>query len=165
MDIRVRNAEPNDLAALTEIYNYYVVNTPVTFDLEPYSVAARKPWFEQFATHGRHRLLVAETGGTIVGYAGTMRFRAKPGYDTTVETTIYCAHDAGGKGVGSKLYAALFEQLRREDIHGFVAGYALPNEATAALHLKFGFEVVGVFKENGRKFGTYWDVCWLERGA
>ena len=75
MDIRVRNAEPNDLAALTEIYNYYVVNTPVTFDLEPYSVEARKPWFEQFATHGRHRLLVAEMGGTIVGYAGTMRFR------------------------------------------------------------------------------------------
>jgi phosphinothricin acetyltransferase len=70
-----------------------------------------------------------------------------------------------GKGIGNRLYAELFERLKGEDIHRFVAGYALPNAATEALHRRFGFTVVGVFNENGRKFGKYWDVCWVERMA
>jgi phosphinothricin acetyltransferase len=161
MDIRIRPAVRDDLERLTEIYNYYVIHTPVTFDVEPYTVERREAWFAQFGTKGRHRLLVAEEGGAVLGYAGTTRFRPKAAYDTTVETTIYCDANATGKGIGSRL----FEALRGEDIHRFVAGYALPNPATAAIHERFGFKVVGVFSENGRKFGTYWDVCWVERTA
>ena len=164
-EARIRPAACADLPRLTEIYNYYVVHTPVTFDVEPYTVEGREAWFAQFGTAGRYRLMVAESDPGVIGYAGTTRFRPKAAYDTTVETTIYCAPDAAGKGVGSRLYAALFETLRGEDIHRFVAGYALPNPATAAIHARFGFKVVGVFSENGRKFGKYWDVCWVERGA
>jgi phosphinothricin acetyltransferase len=164
-DVRIRPAVPGDLPRLTEMYNYYIINTPVTFDIEPYTVERREPWFAQFAPTGRHRLLVAESDGRVIGYAGTMRFRPKAAYETTVETTIYCAPDAAGKGIGSRLYAALFETLRGEDIHRFVAGYTLPNPATAAIHARFGFKVVGVFSEQGRKFGRYWDVCWTERAA
>ena len=164
-EVRIRPAERRDLPRLTEIYNYYVVNTPVTFDIEPYTVERRETWFAQFAPIGRHRLLVAESDAGVVGYAGTTRFRPKAAYDTTAETTIYCAPEAAGKGLGKRLYAALFEALRGEDIHRFVAGYALPNAATAAIHQRFGFKVVGVFSENGLKFGKYWDVCWTERPA
>jgi phosphinothricin acetyltransferase len=163
--VEIRLAERRDVSRLTEIYNYYVVNTPVTFDVEPYSVERRQGWFEQFAPTGRHRLLVAESETNVLGYAGTTRFRPKAAYETTVETTIYCAPEAVGKGIGKRLYAALFDALRGEDIHRFVAGYALPNAATAAIHERFGFKVVGVFSENGRKFGKYWDVCWVERAA
>ena len=164
-ETRIRPAGRADLARLTQIYNYYVVNTPVTFDVEAYTVERRETWFAQFGTAGRYRLLVAEDEAGVVGYAGTMRFRPKAGYDTTVETTIYCAPEAVGKGIGGRLYAALFEAVRGEDIRRFVAGYALPNPATAALHARFGFKVVGVFTEVGRKFGKYWDVCWLERAG
>ncbi len=163
--VNIRTAERRDLPRLTEIYNYYVINTPVTFDVEPYTVERREAWFAQFGATGRHRLLVAESADGIVGYAGTTRFRPKAAYDTTAETTIYCAPEAVGGGIGRQLYAALFEALRGEDIHRFVAGYALPNPATAAIHEKFGFKVVGIFSENGRKFGKYWDVCWTERAA
>ncbi len=165
MEVRIRPAVREDLARLTEIYNYYVVHTPVTFDVEPYTVELRASWFSQFAATGRHRLLVAEQNGQVLGYAGTTRFRPKAAYETTVETTIYCDPQATGKGIGRRLYASLFEALRGEDIHRFVAGYALPNPATAAIHERFGFKVVGVFSENGRKFGKYWDVCWVERAA
>jgi phosphinothricin acetyltransferase len=162
-EIRIRPAVRGDLARITEIYNYYVVNTPVTFDVEAYTVEQREAWFAQFGATGRHRLLVAEENGIVMGYAGTTRFRPKAAYETTVETTIYCAPEAAGKGIGTQLYARLFEELKGEDIHRFVAGYALPNAASEALHQRFGFKVVGIFSENGRKFGKYWDVCWTER--
>jgi phosphinothricin acetyltransferase len=162
-DMRIRTAERGDLARITEIYNYYIVNTPVTFDVEPYTVERREAWLAQFNAVGRHRLIVAEENGVLMGYAGTTRFRPKAAYETTVETSIYCAPEAVGKGIGKRLYAKLFEMLSGEDIHRFVAGYVLPNAASEALHRRFGFEVVGVFSENGRKFGKYWDVCWAER--
>lgn len=161
--ISIRTAVRADLPQITELYNHYVVNSVVTFDIEPYTTERRATWFDQFAPRGRHRLLVAEEGGALVGYAGTTRFRPKAAYDTTVETTIYCAPDVAGKGIGSALYATLFENLKEEDVNRFVAGYTLPNAASAALHAKFGFRPVGVFSEVGRKFGKYWDVQWLEK--
>jgi phosphinothricin acetyltransferase len=164
-EVRIRPAVRGDLPRITEIYNYYVLNTPVTFDVEAYTVERREAWFAQFAVSGRYQLLVAEHDGIVVGYAGTTRFRPKAAYETTVETTIYCALEAAGKGIGKGLYSELFGRLKGEDIHRYVAGYVLPNPASDALHRRFGFEVAGVFHENGRKFGKYWDVCWMERPA
>jgi len=163
MTIRIRPANRADLTRLTEIYNYYVVHTPVTFDVEPYTVERRAAWFEQFALTGRYRLVVAEEDGLVMGYAGTTRFRVKPAYDTTVETTVYSSPEAVGKGVGRKLYAGLFDALADEDIHRIVGGYTLPNAASAKLHAMFGFKSVGIFSEVGYKFGRYWDVQWTER--
>ena len=159
----IRAAARGDLPRITAIYNYYVLNTPVTFDVEAYTVERREAWFAQFGATGRYRLMVAEENGVVMGYAGTTRFRPKAAYETTVETTVYCAPEAVEKGIGRRLYAELFAMLRGEDIHRFVAGYVFPNAASEALHRRFGFKVVGVFSENGRKFGKYWDVCWVER--
>ena len=162
-ELHIRPANHADLPRLTEIYNHYVAHTPITFDLEPYTVERRSAWFEQFALTGRYRLLVAEENGKVIGYAGTTRFRVKPAYDTTVETTIYSSPETLGKGVGRKLYAALFAAIAGEDINRIVAGYTLPNPASARLHDHFGFRRVGVFSEVGFKFGKYWDVAWTER--
>lgn len=161
--VSIRVATLADLPRLTEIYNHYVVNTPVTFDVEPYTVERRRMWFDQFAPTGRYRLLVAEEQGIVLGYAGTTRFRPKSAYDTSVETTVYCAPEATGRGIGARLYSALFSSIAGEDIHRILAGYALPNPASAALHERFGFTLVGVFTENGRKLGRYWDVAWSQR--
>ncbi len=159
----LRAARPGDLPALVAIYNHYVEAGPVTFDLEPFEVEARRPWFEQFAATGRHRLLVAEADGALAGYACSHRFRLKPAYDPTVETTIYLAPGQVGRGLGTALYTALFETLRTEDVHRAYAGITLPNPASERLHARFGFEPVGVFHEVGRKGGRYWDVGWYEK--
>jgi phosphinothricin acetyltransferase len=162
-DILLRPAAPGDLPRITEIYNHYVINTPVTFDIAPYTPETRLPWFQQFALTGRHRLVVAEEAGLVLGYAGTTRFRPKAAYDTTVETTIYCAPEATGKGIGSRLYTALFAAIENEDINRIVAGFTLPNAASRTLHERMGFKSVGIYSEVGRKFGRYWDVAWMER--
>ena len=162
-ELSIRPAVRTDLPRVTDIYNYYVINTPVTFDMEPYTVERRAAWFDQFGPTGRYRLVVAEENGMALGYAGTMRFRPKAAYETTVETTIYCAQEAIGKRIGSLLYGALFDAIKNEDVHRIVAGYTLPNDASAALHARCGFKPVGIYTEVGRKFGRYWDVQWTER--
>lgn len=91
MSLALRAARSEDLPRLTEIYNHYVIHSPATFDLEPKTLEQRADWVAQFAATGRHRLIVAEEAGTVLSYAGTTRFRLKPAYDRTVETTIYCA--------------------------------------------------------------------------
>src|SRR5260370_5826028 len=102
--ILIRLATKDDLPRLTEIYNYYVVNTPVTFDIEPYTVERRATWFQQFGPTGRYRLLVAEENGGGVGYTGTTRFRPTAAYATTVETTNYCDLIAARKAIGKRCY-------------------------------------------------------------
>jgi phosphinothricin acetyltransferase len=159
----IRPARESDLERLTEIYNYYIMHTPITFDLEPFSVVERGEWFRHYSASGPHRLLIAETDGRVVGYVTSSRFRPKAAYETSVETTIYLAPEATGRGVGSALYAALFAALADEDLHRAYAGVTLPNPASVALHRKVGFRSIGVYREVGRKFGKYWDVEWFEK--
>ena len=162
-DVTVRRATEVDLARINEIYNHYVLTSPVTFDLEVISVELRSEWFARHAPVGPHRLLVAEEDGTVLGYADSHQFREKQAYDTTVETTVYCAPGAIGRGIGRRLYAALFDALRDEDLRMALAGITLPNDASVALHERFGFTPSGVLHEVGRKFDRYWDVAWYEK--
>jgi len=155
-------AEP-DLPALTAIYNHYVLSTAITFDVTAFSPEQRREWFDAHPLTGRHRLIVAEEDGQVVGYATTSRWRPKPAYDTTVESGVYCRHDATGRGIGTLLYRSLFELLAHEDVHQIVAGVALPNDASMRLHERAGFRQVGVFHGVGRKFDRFWDVAWFER--
>jgi phosphinothricin acetyltransferase len=160
----IRPAAESDLPALTEIYNHYVVNSSITFDVRPLTVDERRPWFDEHAPTGRHRLLVAvENAHACVGYATSSRWRPKAAYDTTVEVSIYCHPDVVGHGCGTRLYSALFAALAEEDVHAIVAGVSLPNPASIALHKRFGFRSVGVFNQVGRKFGKLWDVEWFQR--
>ncbi len=159
----IRPAREEDLERINEIYNHYVIETAITFDLEPISMQQRRAWFDRYATSGRHRLFVAEEGSVVVGYADSHRFRDKAAYDTTVEVTVYCAPDATGRGIGTTLYSALFEALVGEDLRMAATGITLPNDASVALHERFGFTLAGVTHDVGRKFDRYWDVAWYEK--
>lgn len=158
----VRYAVASDLPALTEIYNHYVVNTAVTFDIEPFTVDQRQEWFAHYRDTGPHQLLVAATGDEVVGYATSSRFRTKPAYDTSVEVTVYLDPGATGGGIGSALYGRLFAELSGQQLHRAYAAIAIPNEPSVALHRKFGFTETGTMTEVGRKFGKWWDVLWME---
>jgi len=160
---RVRPGRARDLAAITRIYNHYVSTTGITFDVDPHPVDARRAWFDQFGDAGPLRLFVAETAGEVVGYCGTLRFRQKPAYETSVEVTIYCDPERVQRGLGRALYTALFESLRGEDLRRAFAGITLPNDPSIRLHERFGFSHIGTFSEAGRKLGRYWDVAWYEK--
>lgn len=163
-DVTIRPAGLNDLRRLTEIHNYYVVNTHITFDVQSFEPEQRQPWFNEHSDGRRYRVLVADDSEEgVLGYACTGRFRTKEAYGTTVEASVACRPDATGRGLGKLLYAALFEAIADQDINRIVAGIAQPNPASNALHQGFGFKPVGTFSQVGRKFDKYWDVLWMER--
>jgi phosphinothricin acetyltransferase len=162
--LAIRSGKAADIPRITEIYNHYVANTAISFDIEPWSTEKRlSSWFSQYSESGPYRLLVAELNGQAIGYASSSQFRSKAAYCLSVETSIYIDPSELGKGFGTQLYRALLEQLAATDLHRAYGGVTLPNEASIGLHKKLGFKEVGVFSQVGYKFGQYYDVCWLEK--
>lgn len=162
-EVVVRPAVDSDLPAVTDLYNHYVVGTTSTFDLEPVSVEARRDWFGHYNPVGRHRLLLAVDGDGLLGYATSSSFLDRAAYASSVESSVYLDPSAQGRGIGSRLYERLLAELAEEDVHRAYAGIALPNDASVALHLRFGFHHVGTYSEVGRKLGRWVDVAWYER--
>ena len=156
-------AVEDDLPRIAEILNYTVLNSDASFATRPATVDDLRDWFAQFAPTGPYRLVVARRAGLVVGYACSQPYRQHEAFRETVEVSI--ALDAGcrGRGVGSALYRALFGGLAGEPVHVAVAGIALPNDASVALHRKFGFTEVGTFREYAVKNGRYISSLWMQR--
>lgn len=159
----IRPAIHSDLEGLNGVYNAYVLESPATFDIEPVSMERRLEWFEHYRPDGRYRVFVACEGPKVVGFATSSRFMERKAYETSVTTSVYCRMGCEGRGIGSALYRALFDALAFEDVHRAYGGITMPNPASVALHEKFGFKQVAYFTEQGRKFGRYWDVVWMEK--
>lgn len=158
-DVSIRHVEQSDLPELLAIYNYYVVNTPVTFDLEPRTLAQRQEWLDGFSRTGKYQCFVALRGDRPIGWCCSARLKEKAAYDTSIETSIYVTPGESGKGLGRRLYQTLFAALAGEDIHRVFGGITLPNEASVGLHRAMGFKHIGTYNEIGRKFGKFWDVA------
>jgi phosphinothricin acetyltransferase len=158
----VRPATAADGAAIADIYNPFITDTVVTFEEEPVDArgmarriddvqAASLPW------------IVAEEGGRVVGYAYASRFRTRAAYRFSTEVTVYLAAGCEGRGLGTRLYNELFEQLRALGVHVVIGGIALPNDASVALHEKLGLRKVAHFAEVGFKFNRWVDVGFWQR--
>jgi L-amino acid N-acyltransferase YncA len=156
----IRNVEISDAQQIVAIYNYYVLNSIVTFDETPFAENDFKERISSIAA--KYPFIVFEESEEILGYAYANMFRQKPAYKHTVETTIYLNHKSQGKQIGTKLYTQLLKQLKEQNYHAIIGGLTLPNEASVKLHEKLGFKQVAHFKEVGYKFDKWLDVGFWE---
>jgi phosphinothricin acetyltransferase len=163
--IDIRPATREDLPRIVEILNFTIENSHATFATQPTTVVERQTWFEQFASTGPHRLLVAQHGNTVLGYACSQPYRDHEAFRETAEVSIALDVSCRGQGVGTALYGALFDSLVDEPVHVILAGIALPNDASIALHRKFGFTEVGTFRDYALKNGQYVSSTWMQRRA
>ena len=160
----VRPASLDDLPALTDIYNHYVVNTTITFDLRPFTPEERRSWFDDHAPTGRHRLIVAADRERRASRICVHKpLAAQGGVRHNRRSQRVLPPKSIGRGCGTATLRRAVRINRREDVHRIVAGVSLPNPASIKLHERFGFRPVGVFPGVGRKFDKYWDVAWFER--
>lgn len=157
----IRPAQLADARGICAIYNDYVATTTITFeeDAVPDSEMAGRilevtsaglPW------------LVAVLEGRVVGYAYATKWRARPAYRHSVETTIYLDQEVFGHGVGGSLYRRLLDELRTCGLHTAIAGIAQPNPRSVALHERLGFRKVAHFSEVGHKMGRWVDVAYWQ---
>ncbi len=153
----IRDATEQDLPTIKAIYDHQVETGISTFDTTPPSLAY---WEARLtSTDPSDHLLVAERDGSVVGYAYSSRYRPRPAYDRTRETSVYLAADAVGQGLGREMYDVLLARLRTDGMHIALGVIALPNEASEALHRALGFERVGVLPEVGNKFDRWIDTA------
>ena len=162
MNRSIRSATASDADQMAAIYNHYVVNTVVTFEEEPVSGAEMRRRMDEVAAVSLP-WLAAESDGRVVGYAYATKWKARSAYRFSVETTVYLADGLGKLGLGSGLYEELFRRLDALGIHAVIGGIALPNDASVALHEKFGMRKVAHFSEVGFKFGGWVDVGYWQR--
>ena len=159
---RIRAAEERDAAAIAELYNHYVSRSVITFEEEPVTPgeiarrvaevrSASLPW------------LIAEEGSRVTGYAYAAPWKTRTAYRYSVEITVYIDPACAARGIGSLLYGQLIPMLQAQHIHAVIGGIALPNQASVALHEKFGFRKVAEFREVGFKFDRWIDVGYWER--
>ena len=161
--MQITPATAADDAALLALRNHYIAHSVATFDEAPLRLAAVQDWRAGFGATGPHRLLVARDDASLLGYCSSQAYRAHPAFARTIETSIYVAPDAAGRGVGSALYERLFAALAGEGLHRAVVGIALPNDASIRLHERFGFRTVGVFGEYAYKNGRAVSSQWMQR--
>jgi L-amino acid N-acyltransferase YncA len=158
--IAIRPVRQSDAPQYCEIYNYYVRETVITFEEQPVDRAGMERRIVE--TSAMFPWLVAEHGGVFAGCAYATSWKTRSAYRYAVESSVYLAPDATGRGIGTELYAALLAELRARGLHCAIGGIALPNPASIALHEKLGFRKIGEFAEVGWKLGRWIDVGYWE---
>ncbi len=157
----IRDVTSTDAQQIADIYNYYILNTTVTFEEEEVLAQTMQERISEVTS--KYPWLVYEKNGEVLGYAYGSAWKSRCAYKFSVETTVYLKHGLSQKGIGSELYRELLVRLKKLQLHGIIGGVALPNDACIALHQKFGFEKVAHFKEVGFKFEKWIDVTYWEK--
>ena len=160
--IVTRLARSSDAEAIRTIYNEEVTGSTVTFDMVPRTLDEQLAWL---ASHdGAHPAIVATgAGGRVVGFGSLSAYRPRPAYRTTVEDSVYVDHGLRGQGVGRLLLAELVSLAQLHGFHAVMARIVGGHQASIGLHRSCGFELVGIEREVGRKFGKWLDVALMQR--
>jgi L-amino acid N-acyltransferase YncA len=154
MTALIRLASEADASAIAAIYWPYVDESRISFEETP-------PEHDEMARRMQspsHPWLVAEQDGAVIGYASTSPMRSRAAYRWSVETGIYLNGAAQGRGIGRQLLSAHLDLLQRQGFVTVIAGIALPNDASVALHEKLGFRLSGIERGVGFKLGEWVDV-------
>jgi phosphinothricin acetyltransferase len=157
MSVAIRLAGPADAEAIAAIYGPYCTDSRISFEEEAPGASEMARRIEGDRP-GFHPWYVAEEDGTILGYAASSPFRTRPAYRWSVETGIYLAPGAQGRGIGRALLETILATLERQGYVSAIGAIALPNPASVALHEKLGFENVGAYRGTGFKQGQWLDV-------
>jgi phosphinothricin acetyltransferase len=160
MATTIRFATPKDARAIRDIYAPFCEATPVSFEVDPPSVAHMRQRIDKTLT--ALPWLVGAQEGTVIGYAYASRHRERAGYRWSVDVSVYVGDGYRGRGIGRALYSSLFAILRLQGFHNILAGITLPNPASVALHESMGLRLIGIYPRIGFKCGKWHDVGWWQ---
>jgi L-amino acid N-acyltransferase len=155
----LRPASLDDAEQMRAIYNHEVEHTTATFDLVTRSATEQREWLT--ARSGAFAAIVAvdDESREIIGFASLSPYKERAAYRTSVENSVYVRRDQHGRGVGRRLLESLLDTATESGFHAVLARVEASGTASRALHLACGFELVGIEREVGRKFGRWLSVA------
>lgn len=149
--------------AILDIFNEAIANSTALYDYRPRTIESMVPWF---ATKRQNNFPVVgfeNNDGMLLGFASYGTFRAFPAYKYSVEHSVYVHKDHRGQGLGGKLLEAIISEAQAHQVHLMVGGIDAANEASIALHRRFGFEHSGTVREAGFKFGRWLNLAFYQK--
>ena len=152
----IRLANEDDAVAISRIYEYYVLNTAITFETVPPSAED----FRKKIKTSPYPWIVAVENDEVIGYAYASRHREREAYRWSVDFTIYIDGNFHQKGIGKNLYQKLKQISAELGYFNAYAGIALPNEKSIGLHESIGFKKIGIYENVGFKLGKWRSVSW-----
>ncbi len=162
-EVAVREAIADDFVAIAEIYNHYISETVVTFEVDPVSADEMRSRYDRVIEHGFPWLVAVVDDEEVAGYAYAAQWHQRAAYRFSAEITVYLSPNHTGRGIGSALYADLIDRLTAKGIHTIIGGVALPNPASVVLHEKFGMQRAAYYRQVGFKFDRWIDVGYWQR--
>jgi L-amino acid N-acyltransferase len=159
--VAIRAATPDDISAITAIYNDAVEHTTAIWNTTLVDEANRREWLAARQAAGFPVLVATDAAGAVLGYASYGDWRAFDGYRHTVEHSVYVRKDARGGGIGETLLRAVIDHARDAGKHVMIAGIEAGNLPSIRLHERLGFAVAGRFPQVGAKFGTWLDLTFM----
>jgi L-amino acid N-acyltransferase len=167
-DVEIRHAERRDAEGIRAVYNRFVTDSVALFDLVPRTLDEQVAWIDEHS--GGHPALVAvcpdapaDVPGGIVGFGSLSPFRSRPAYAGTVENSVYLLDSFQRRGIGRRMLDELVGLAEAHGFHTLIARISGGNEGSIALHAACGYEIVGIEREVGRKFGQWLDVIEMQR--
>lgn len=156
----IRKVSPQDARDITEIYNYYILHTTVTFETEALSVSEMQQRIEKISSEFPY--FVHESEGRVDGYCYVHQLGERAAFKGSVEISAYILHGFTGKGIGSGLFKKMTDECRSRGYRAIFSLVTADNAASQTLSRKFGFEQVGRLKNAGLKFGKLLDLLYFE---
>ena len=153
----IREVRPDDAAQIAEIYNRYILETTISFETQSLSAEDMRIRIEEISSYFPY--FVAENNGKLTGYCYAHPWKERAAYCKTLETTIYLASEAKGKGLGTRLMDRLIDECRNRGYHALIACITAENEESCQFHERLGFKKVSHFEQVGQKFGRWLDVA------
>ncbi len=162
-EIDIVPASLDDAPEVAELYAHHVLHGTASWELVPPDAGEIAQRMRKVLDHGWPWLLARDKQSAILGFAYAGQYNPRAGYLYACENSIYLRHDMLGRGIGSKLLAALLEACKACGFRQVIAGIAGTEPGSQALHAKFGFVEVGRLKSVGRKQGQWLDVLYMQR--
>ena len=160
-ELIIRMARPKDAKAILAIYEPYILETAITFEVDIIPLEI----FEDRMSKVQKQFpwLVGEKEGKIVGYAYCSSHYERAAFAWDCECSVYIAKESHHQGIATALYTKLFQLIAKQGYYNIYSLIAVPHESSVALHKKFGFTEVGTYLKTGYKLGTWWDLLILEK--
>jgi len=160
----IREATEHDLPHIREIYNHYVLNSTVTFDEKPMTIAALRRKFASVQKLGFPYIVAVSPSGQILGYAYVYPWKEKAAYRFTVENSIYLGPASTGKGLGKVLLGELITRSKAAGIKEIIAVIADKGaEGSIKIHKDYGFKDIGHMGKVGFKFGRWLGTYMMQK--